>query len=92
MRGKALERRAAVLPQDGGRKRRKEGAGKPVPRRTGNALERRKSPREHRSAPLRRSRVRILAGSKALKLRGIVAFWSSEQENAMPETAGGHRR
>jgi len=32
-------------------------------------------------------RVRISAGSKALELRGIVIFWFSEQENAMPETA-----
>jgi hypothetical protein len=32
-------------------------------------------------------RVRILAESKALELRGIVIFWFSEQENAMPETA-----
>jgi len=41
-------------------------------------------PRAHRS-----SRVRISAGSKALKLRGIVTFWSSEQEDAMSETTGG---
>jgi hypothetical protein len=37
-------------------------------------------------------RARISVVSKALKLRGIVNFWSSEQERAMPETAGGPRR
>jgi hypothetical protein len=31
--------------------------------------------------------IRILAGRKALKLRGIVIFWSSEQKSAMSETA-----
>jgi len=90
--GKALERRTVVLPEDGGEKRRKEGVGKPAPRCAGNTLERRKSPREHRPHPLRRRRVRILAGSNALELWGIVAFWFLEQENAMPETARGHRR
>jgi hypothetical protein len=40
----------------------------------------------------RLSQVRISAGSKALELRGIVNSWSSEQEHAMPETAGGQRR
>jgi hypothetical protein len=34
-----------------------------------------------------RRRVRISAGSKTLKLRGIVIFWSSEQQNAMSRTA-----
>jgi len=52
----------------------------------------RESPREHRPARVNSRRVRIFAGSKALKSRGIVTFWSSEQENAMSETAGGHRR
>ena len=37
-------------------------------------------------------RVRILAGSKALELRGIVTFWFSEQKHTMSETARGHRR
>jgi hypothetical protein len=37
-------------------------------------------------------RERISAGSKALKLRGIVTSWSSEQEHAMSETARGKRR
>jgi hypothetical protein len=37
--------------------------------------------------PLRRERVRILAGSKPLEPRGIVTFWSSEQQDAMSETA-----
>jgi hypothetical protein len=37
-------------------------------------------------------KVRISVGSKALKLRGIVNFWSSEHEYAMPKTAGGPRR
>jgi len=41
---------------------------------------------------LRFEGVRIFAGSKALKSRGMVTFWSSEQENAMPETTGGQRR
>jgi hypothetical protein len=41
---------------------------------------------------LRLSPIRISAGSKALELRGIVNFWSSEQEHAMPETARGQRR
>jgi hypothetical protein len=36
--------------------------------------------------------VRISAESKALELRGIVTSWSSEQEHAMSETAGGLRR
>jgi hypothetical protein len=51
------------------------------------------TPGEHR--PVSRfgaERVRIPAGSKALELRGIVIFWFSEQENAMPETTGGQRR
>jgi hypothetical protein len=38
-----------------------------------------------------RRRVRISAGSKTLKLRGIVIFWSSEQQNAMSRTAGRER-
>jgi hypothetical protein len=38
-----LERRAFDLPEIGRSKRRKEGAGKPVPRFAGNALERRKT-------------------------------------------------
>jgi len=37
-------------------------------------------------------RVRTSVGSNALELRGIVISWSSEQEHAMPETAGGHGR
>jgi hypothetical protein len=41
---------------------------------------------------LRPAEVRIFAGRKALKLRGMVTFWSSEQEHAMPETTRGHRR
>jgi hypothetical protein len=41
---------------------------------------------------LRLVRVRIFAESKALELRGIVTSWSSEQDDAMSETAGGHRR
>jgi hypothetical protein len=31
--------------------------------------------------------VRIPAGSKALKPRGIMAYWSSEQWDVMSETA-----
>jgi hypothetical protein len=33
--------------------------------------------------------VRILAGSNALELRGIVTFWFSELKNTMSETARG---
>jgi hypothetical protein len=40
----------------------------------------------------RSGRIRTSAGSKALKLRGIVVFWSSEQKSAMSETARGHWR
>jgi hypothetical protein len=36
---------------------------------------------------LRSGWVRIFAGSKALELRGIVTSWSSEQDDAMSETA-----
>lgn len=36
--------------------------------------------------------IRILAGSKALKSRGIVILWSSEQKNAISETTRGQRR
>jgi hypothetical protein len=43
-----------------------------------------KSPGEYRPAPAPAGgRVRILAGSKTLKPRGIVTFWSSEQQDAM---------
>lgn len=66
--------------------------GPPVFARRGVTLRERESPREHRPARANSRRVRIFAGSKALKPRGIVTFWSSEQENAMSETAGGHRR
>lgn len=38
-----------------------------------------------------RRTVRISAGSKTLKLRGIVIFWSSEHKNAMSRTAGRER-
>jgi hypothetical protein len=41
---------------------------------------------------LRSGRIRTSAGSKALELRGIVVFWSSEQKSAMSETARGQRR
>ena len=37
-----------------------------------------------------RRRVRIRFGSKTLKPRDIVTFWSSEQQDAMPETARGY--
>jgi hypothetical protein len=60
----------------------------------GTALERRKT--QESIDPLEPSGsgqgIRILAGSKALKLRGIVILWSSEQKNAMSETARGKRR
>jgi hypothetical protein len=47
----------------------------------------RASARVDLGSPWSAQRVRISAGSKALELRGIVIFWFSEQENAMPETA-----
>jgi hypothetical protein len=47
-----------------------------------------KNPGEHRpDAGFGRWQVRISAGSNALKPRGIVNFWFSEQEYAMPGTA-----
>jgi hypothetical protein len=92
-RDKALERRTIDLPQVGREKRRKEGAGKPVPRRAGKALWRGVNAQESiGSGGPRSTGVRIFAGSKALESRGMVIFWSSEQENAMPETARGQWR
>ena len=38
-------------------------------------------------ADLGSQRIRILAESKALELRGIVTFWFSEQKHTMSETA-----
>jgi hypothetical protein len=86
--GEALERRSSALPESGRGKRRREGDGKPPPRRSRIALERRTKPKRVSARPrLRPGRVRILAGSKALELRGNVTSWSSEQEDALPETA-----
>jgi hypothetical protein len=86
--GKALERRTSDLPEIGRAKRRKEGTGKPAPRHAGNALERRKTQESIGSiGPSGSGGIRILAGRKALKSRGIVILWSSEQKNAMSETA-----
>jgi hypothetical protein len=84
----ALERRPLDLSQVGWMKRMREGIGKPVPRHEENALERRLKPkRASAQAGFRRWTVRILAGSKALELRGIVTFWFSEQKHAMSGTA-----
>jgi hypothetical protein len=60
----------------------------------GNALERRKTQESIDPAGPSGSAIgiRILAGRKALELRGIVILWSSEQKNAMSETARGQRR
>jgi hypothetical protein len=53
--------------------------------RSGEAM---KNPGEHRpDAGFGRWQVRISAGSNALEPRGIVNFWFSEQEYAMPGTA-----
>jgi hypothetical protein len=66
----------------------RERVGKPILRRSGCALERRCKTQESIDLRgLRPARVRISAGSKALELRGIVTFWSSEQKNAMSKTA-----
>jgi hypothetical protein len=87
--GKALERRATLLPEKGRRKRRRVGTGKLVPGRLDeNSGEDQKA--QESSGPEPPSGVfgvRILAGSKTLKLRGIVTSWSSEQQDAMSKTA-----
>jgi hypothetical protein len=89
----ALERRPPDLPQVWWTKRMREGTGKLVLRHEGNALERRQKPRRASAlSRLRPGRVRISAGSNALESRGIVNFWFSEQEYAMPETTRGKRR
>jgi hypothetical protein len=91
--GKALKRRAFRLPEVEREKRRREGAGKPVPRSAGNALERRKTQESIGPPDLRvRIGIRILARRNALESRGIVILWSSEQKNAMSETTRGQRR
>jgi hypothetical protein len=91
--GKALKRRAFRLFETERGKRRREGAGKPVPRQAGNTLERRKT-QESIGPPDPRVRIgiRILARRNALESRGIVILWSSEQKNAMSETTRGQRR
>jgi hypothetical protein len=72
---------------------RRDGPGKPGPRHAGTALERHKTPmRASARAGRGPRRVRTSVGSKALEPRGIVNFWSSEQERAMPGTAGGQGR
>jgi hypothetical protein len=59
----------------------------------GTALERRKTQESIGPPDLRvRIGIRILARRNALESRGIVNFWFSEQEYAMPETTRGHRR
>jgi hypothetical protein len=85
---------ACVRPSGRGyEKRKREGVGKPIPRRSGRALKRRRETQESIDpAGLRPGRARIPAGSNALELRGIVIFWSSEQKSAMSETARGPRR
>jgi hypothetical protein len=88
-----LERRPASLPEAGCGKaqegRVREAGLAPCGDRSGEALK----PMRASARPGRGLwRVRISVVSKALKLRGIVNSWSSEQEHAMPETAGGQRR
>jgi hypothetical protein len=85
-----LECRAALLLEKGRRKHTRAGSGKPGPGRSVEALERQRETQESSgSGPPSGGRgVRILAGSKTLKLRGIVTFWSSEQQDAMSKTAG----
>ena len=69
-------------------KRKREWVGKPTLRRAGCALERRRKTQESiDSVGLRPDRARTLSKKKPLELRGIVAFWSSEQKSAMSETA-----
>jgi hypothetical protein len=86
--GKALECRASGLSEIGRLKHRREGAGKPVPRNVGKGSGEANKPMR---ASVRRvfgpGGIRILAVRKALKPRGIVISWSSEQKNAMSETA-----
>jgi hypothetical protein len=90
---KALERRAPDLSEIERRKRRREEGGRPSSRRAGKRSgEARKTHESIGPRLLRLAWVRISAGSKALELRGIVTSWSSEQDDAMSETAGGHRR
>jgi hypothetical protein len=67
----------------------REGGGKPFPRPSRNALERQEAQESIGSSRFRPGWVRIRAGSKALELRGNVTSWSSEQEDALPETARG---
>jgi hypothetical protein len=57
----------------------REGGGKPLPRRAGNALERPKAHESIGHPGFGPGSVRILAGSKALEPRGIMTYWSSEQ-------------
>ena len=85
----ALERRSSDLSQVWWTKRMREGTGKLVLRHEGNALERQLKAQESigPGAGFGRQRVRISAGSNALESRGIVNFWFSEQEYAMPKTA-----
>jgi hypothetical protein len=89
----ALKRRSLGLLEVGRMKRKRDGPGKLGPCRVGTALERRKTPMRASACSGRGPRqVRTSVGSKALELRGIVNFWSSEQEYAMPKTARGQGR
>ena len=83
--GKALERRAAPLSERGRRKRRRVGTGKLVPGRrdAGSGEDQKAQESNGPGSPSGGRGVRILAGSKTLKLRGIVTSWSSEQQDAM---------
>jgi hypothetical protein len=66
----------------------REGVGKPTLRRASCTLKRRCETHESIDpVGLRPVRARTLSEKKALELRGIVAFWSSEQKSAMSETA-----
>jgi len=83
--GKALERRAVLLSEKGREKRRRVETGKPVSgRRDDDSGEDQKAQESNGpGSPSGDRGVRILAGSKTLKLRGIVTSWSSEQQDAM---------
>lgn len=77
-------------PRDGPRRSERTVPGNRDPDRRRKPARDERKPRRV-SAPKRppgRDGVRILAGSKTLKPRGIVISWSSELENAMSKTAG----
>lgn len=88
--GKALECRVPPLSRGGAQSAGGKGSGSRSHDERGTLWRGAKRPGEHRlPTGSRRGGVRISAGSNALEPRGIVIFWSSEQEHAMPGTAGG---